>query len=612
MTRSFRLQLLAVLVFLLAVASPLSAQFNLVAQVNGQTAAVGNGGTVTFDAPAVGQTVTATLTVTYLGAGTAQFPGAVQILGSSAFSAGQTGSAVSLTTFQSTTVTVVYTAATSASASAALSWPYNQVTGTTTVATGVINIALLGVAPNPVLGQIPSGGGFTPVPPGGSFSFPNTVVNTTSSISAAIANSGTGPLTINSITLTGTGFAAPSLPLLPFTLAAGAQLSFTLQFSPTAAGSAQGSLQVSYASGSSSATLSGTGLTSLLGYQLSASGQTSSLNPGQAITLPATVTGAVSSVGIRLQNTNNTSVLVSSIAVTGGGYSLSGTPALPLTLAPNQTANFTVNFTPSQAGTYSGQLLVGSDIFPLSVTVALLPSFQFTGASGTQQPFQQPAIGLSLASAYPATIAGTLTIVDSASNAVNDPSVQFSTSGRTVAFTIPANTLQAIFPGGSTQIRLQTGTVAGTFIVVPDFTVGSPPVNVTPPNVPTLQLSVPPGSPVLLGATISGRTLTTITLSINGYDTTRSVNKLAFQLTPASGSTLSKTTVNLDVTANSQTFFSSALGLAGGGQFTVIIPFTLSQSGSSTTTDLTKNLSAISVTSANPTGSSNTLTVQIP
>ena len=44
-----------------------------------------------------------------------------------------------------------------------------------------------------------------------------------------------------------------------------------------------------------------------------------------------------------------------------------------------------------------------------------------------------------------------------------NPAVQFSTGGHVVAFTIPAYTSQAVFPGGATQIRLQTGTVAGSF-----------------------------------------------------------------------------------------------------------------------------------------------------
>ena len=62
----------------------------------------------------------------------------------------------------------------------------------------------------------------------------------------------------------------------------------------------------------------------------------------------------------------------------------------------------------------------------------------------------------------------------------------------------------------------------------------------------------------------------------------------------------------------SQVFYQSALAQNTGGQFISGYSVYIHSEWSTSTTDLTKNLSQITVTAANSAGSSNTLTVPIP
>ena len=73
---------------------------------------------------------------------------------------------------------------------------------------------------------------------------------------------------------------------------------------------------------------------------------------------------------------------------------------------------------------------------------------------------------LRVPTAFPQDVTGTLTLGFSpdAVNPADDPAIQFETGSRVVAFTIPANTLQARFGvnPGAPAIGFQTGTVSGS------------------------------------------------------------------------------------------------------------------------------------------------------
>jgi hypothetical protein len=83
-----------------------------------------------------------------------------------------------------------------------------------------------------------------------------------------------------------------------------------------------------------------------------------------------------------------------------------------------------------------------------------------------------------------------------------DPAVQFSSGGQTVSFMIPAGQTQAFFSNGLTHVQLQTGTIAGTITLTPDFLTAAG-IDVTPASPQTLTVTVPSQAPALLTAQVS-------------------------------------------------------------------------------------------------------------
>jgi hypothetical protein len=238
-----------------------------------------------------------------------------------------------------------------------------------------------------------------------------------------------------------------------------------------------------------------------------------------------------------------------------------------------------------------------------------LPTYSFSGANGNQAPMSQIAIGISLDSGYSVEIDGKLTLSVDNGGLTADPAVQFSTGGRVVAFTIPANSTQAIFSGGSSQISLQTGTVAGTITITPSFALPSS-LDVTPVAPTTLSLPVPSGPPHLLNALISQKSSNTVTLQIFGYGSTRTLSTLQFQFLEQSDANVANNVVSINIQPNAQAWFSSAQSANFGGQFMVTVPFSFTSNQASGNSPLGL-LQSVSVTASNDLGTSNAVAVAL-
>ena len=95
-----------------------------------------------------------------------------------------------------------------------------------------------------------------------SLAFGNVIVNTPTTQSLTLTSTGTAPVTINSVALTGVGFAVVSWPTSPVTLNPGQTATLLVQFDPTVTGSATGQLTITSTSttnGAANIALSGTG-----------------------------------------------------------------------------------------------------------------------------------------------------------------------------------------------------------------------------------------------------------------------------------------------------------------------------------------------------------------
>jgi hypothetical protein len=458
--------------------------------------------------------------------------------------------------------------------------------------------------------QITQGGTTVPLNPGAPIALGATNVGGVASAILQFQNSGTTAITLNTIAINGAGFTVTNGPFLPITLQPQQSNSLTLSYTPTAPGTSTGRLLI----GSDSFPLSGQGLGPSLTYAYSAGGITTAVLPGASIPFSPAANGQTTSIQFTITNSGTTPASLASIGVSPTGvFSVTGLPPFPLQLAPSGTLNFSVNFTPVATGTATAVLTINNQTFGLSGFTAPsppLPAYSFTGASGQQQPFQQPAIGLSLASPYAYPIVGTLTLTVSATNFATDPNVQFSSGGRVVTFNIPANSLNAVFPGGSNQVQFQTGTVAENIQITPAFFVGSSTgTDITPTNPTAVQFSVPAQAPTLVSASVATQTAGAIAFSVRGYSTTRSLDHLTLQFTAAPDFALVPSFFTVDLTSSAITWYQTAASQAVGGQFNILVPFAFTSTSAPTGTLPSSVFLSMTVTATSSSGTSNQLVV---
>ena len=185
----------------------------------------------------------------------------------------------------------------------------------------------------------------------GSLAFGNVAVGSSPTQTVTLTSSGTAAVKVNSATISGTGFTV-SGSTFPVTLNPKQTLTLTVKFAPTASGAVTGALTINSTSSTNPTTLvslSGTGTTSL---QLTLSPSSLSFGDvmlGSSATLPVTLTSS-----------GTTAVAVSSAAVSGTGFTVSGA-TFPVTLNPNQAVTLTVKYAPTTGGAVTGKLTITSN-----------------------------------------------------------------------------------------------------------------------------------------------------------------------------------------------------------------------------------------------------------
>ncbi|MGA9144207.1 MAG: choice-of-anchor D domain-containing protein [Candidatus Acidiferrales bacterium] len=184
-----------------------------------------------------------------------------------------------------------------------------------------------------------------------SVSFGKVVTGQTNTQSIRISNTGRSSVTISKAAVTGTGFKISGLTV-PLTIAAGGSATFNAAFAPTVVASESGSISI--VSNASNPTLT---------LPLSGAGVAASVllgvNP-TSLSFGSVNVNSSSSLNVTLTNTGNSNVTLSSVVVSGAGFSKSGAAA-GLTLTPAQTAALTVAFTPAAAGAVTGSVSIASN-----------------------------------------------------------------------------------------------------------------------------------------------------------------------------------------------------------------------------------------------------------
>ncbi|MGH9660957.1 MAG: hypothetical protein ACRD96_20590, partial [Bryobacteraceae bacterium] len=191
----------------------------------------------------------------------------------------------------------------------------------------------------------------------------------------------------------------------------------------------------------------------------------------------------------------------------------------------------------------------------------------------------------------------------------NDPAVQFAPGGRTINFTIPAGTRDAVFATNQTTIRLQTGTVAGSIVLTPSFT-SEGGIALTPATPPPVTLTVAPSAPRLASVQVTGKTATGFSLLVTGFATGRSITQIDVTFTPTAGETVTTTRVSLNVEASFVAWYQGPASVAFGSQFTATLPFTL-QGDVTNVTNVVDTIESASVTITNRQGVSPSRSVSL-
>jgi hypothetical protein len=307
--------------------------------VQGQLTA--NPGTVAFGNIAVGSTGSQTINLTN--------GGSTSVTISQASVSG-TGFAISGLT---TPLTLTAGQTTSFTATLVPSVP-GALTGTLTINSN---------APNPITTIPLNGTGAQPtiVLTPASVSFGSVTVGAPNSQTILVQNTGNATLTVSQATASGAGFSISGLAI-PSTIAAGTSKTFNISFGPAAAGAVSGSVSlVSNAPGSPTAIpLSGTGVASTMSLNASTT----------AVAFGNAAVGSNSSQNVTLTNSGNSTVTITSVNVTGTGFSSSGVTA-GQTIGAGQSATLGVIFTPTSAVTVSGTVTVTSNATNSPISISL-------------------------------------------------------------------------------------------------------------------------------------------------------------------------------------------------------------------------------------------------
>jgi hypothetical protein len=296
------------------------------------------------------------------------------------------------------------------------------------------------------------------------------------------------------------------------------------------------------------------------------------------------------------------------LAATGGegGYTFSlGSGALPGGIKLSSSG--LLSGTPTATGAFSFTVSVSdsrqvtvSQAYQLNISSSPLPTPTITGVGTTAPPAQQPTLSVQIAQTYPTDLTGTMTLAfASAVGNVDDPSIQFSTGGRSVTFTIPSGQTTAVFPAAS--LSLGTGTVAGTITLTLHFEADGE--DVTPQPAPKQVITIAAQAPLISKVTASS-TFGGIHVDVTGFSNTREMVSATFTFQAASGGSLQGSQVTISADQIFAAWFNDAASKQYGSQFTFAQPFTIGGSSS--------KITRVSVTLTNKQGASSAVSASLP
>ncbi len=273
--------------------------------------------------------------------------------------------------------------------------------------------------------------------------------STSSAQTITVTNTGGSAAQIGAPTVSDGEFAANSA--CPASLAAGANCTLSVTFTPTQTGARSGTLSLPYDAGVLSAALTGTG---------TAPGPLT-LSPS-SLSFPTTAEGATSAAqSVAITNSGGSPAQLSSISVPSP-FALAGStcPAPPAALAVNAQCTLQISFTPPGAMSYTGAASISGNFSNSSATISL---------SG--QGAMPPALTVYPTSLmFPGTPQGSVSMPQTLTlTSTGGVAVSLGASTITVNFQVTSDNCPAsLAPGNSCSVSIlfhpgSTGALTGTF-----------------------------------------------------------------------------------------------------------------------------------------------------
>lgn len=279
--------------------------------------------------------------------------------------------------------------------------------------------------------------------------FGEVAVNTSSTVTVTVKNTGNGPVVFNGDSLTAASQFTMSGFSMPFSLAAAQSVSFTLEFSPTVVGAKSGT--ITFLSNAANKRLvmwmNGTGVKSAV-----------TATPAGA-SFGNVAVGVSNSQTIQLKNTGTAGVTISSTSAAGNGVSISGM-ALPAAVVAGKTATFAVVFAPLAAGAVAGSAPIHGNFPTVTVPVSGtgVSAANTIAASATSENFGRVTVGNNATA--------TVNLTNTGAQSVTISALSYSGAGVTASGAVDVT----LNPGQSTPVTVkfrpaQAGSVTGSVVV---------------------------------------------------------------------------------------------------------------------------------------------------
>src|SRR5580692_4513654 len=423
-----------------------------------------------------------------------------------------------------------------------------------------------------------------------SLAFGTVAVGTIQVLPETVTNSGTASLTLNTISVTGTGFTISGLSL-PMVLAAGQSTSFNVVFQPPSV--------VTGATGN--VALANTGTNSVLNIPLSGSGATPvdvTANP-VGYSFGTVAMGSTVTENETLTNADVNNATISQVTVIGAGFGVINLN-LPLTLAPGQTTTFGVTFSPTALASTDGAVALTVNGVSNAVVLGYSGAGGSTAVPAVVTPSPASLTFSNIATGQTSSQTVTLTNTGGVSTTVSQATASgtgFSVSGFTAGTLVPGATMSFSVTFAPATVGSFPGTVTVTS-------------NASNPSLSIALSGTAEGAPAVLTASPTSLTYTNITVGQSSSQTETIKNTGGTSATisavaaTGTGFSISGITPPVTLTAGQSTTITVKFAPTSAGTF----PGTLTVTSNASNPSLAITLSGTAVTAATLTASPTSLT----